>query len=200
MKRLKLVICCILTCICLFGCKKNNDDLKNEENNNSDIHVEEMVIKPTKFSEETNKVLELIDNEIQFYDISINESAKSFEISIWNYVDEKWEQGSISYGEIEYLEEQIAIRITDSTYELFHISDTGHTKMKSDIQVTFDNSTSIIKSKLSNEEKIELNKEIVIFYKIGTNKTSFSTSEFDEDFREFDCNAGIVVTITIFDK
>lgn len=42
-----------------------------------------MSIKPSEFSKETREVLELLKDELQFFDVSLDESAKYFKISVW---------------------------------------------------------------------------------------------------------------------
>ena len=39
-----------------------------------------------------------------------------------------------------------------------------------------------------------------IYAKIGTNKNEFSTAGISTNFREVECDAGIAITLTIFDK
>ena len=41
-----------------------------------------MYIKPSELSDETMEVLDLFDDEIQFFDISFDETVKSYAISV----------------------------------------------------------------------------------------------------------------------
>ena len=45
----------------------------------------EMYIKPSEFTEETREVLELFDDEVQFFDIVLDETVKSETSSMENY-------------------------------------------------------------------------------------------------------------------
>ena len=49
-----------------------------------------MSIAPTAFSEETMDVLKLLGDDIQFYDLSLDESVKSFAISLCEVLPESW--------------------------------------------------------------------------------------------------------------
>ena len=42
--------------------------------------------------------------------------------------------------------------------------------------------------------------EKVLFVKVGTNKNEVRTSVMSTDFREVECDTGIAITLTIFDK
>lgn len=51
-----------------------------------------MTIKPSEFSKETQEVLDLFDDEIRFFDISLDETVKSYTISVWVYRDGTWNE------------------------------------------------------------------------------------------------------------
>ena len=126
-------------------------------------------IKPTEFSEETLEVLDLFDDEIQFFDISLDENVKSFEISVWVYRDGEWFEDGKTHGNNDFLGKRIAIRLTENSYELYNISDNGHEKYSyPSLDTPFEESMGIGYSKIDREIPIELNKEIPIRVKIGT--------------------------------
>jgi len=161
----------------------------------------DMSIKPSEFSEETLKVLELFDDELQFFDIKVDETAKSHSLSVWVYRDGEWHEDGNTFGEIDFLSNQIAIELTKDSYELFSIDDSGHTSYSYPvIETDFENSMGIGGSRIDREIPIELNKEIPIWVKIGTEDGSMEVMDITEDFRKSDCNAGIVVTLTISDE
>lgn len=191
MKKLLSLILTITCLITLFGCNNQNTQIKQPT----------MIIKPSEFSQETLDVLKLFDDEIQFFDIQLNDTAKSFTISIWEYKDGEWQDMGTSSGQTEFLGNKIAIKLTDTTYELYHIDENGHSSIKSPaLDTSFENVTSTIKWKVDQEEILELNKEKIIYAKIGTNKNEFSTAGISTNFREVECDAGIVIALTIFDK
>jgi len=182
----------LLTCFFLLsGCGG-----KNLEKNQESMHI-----KPSEFSEETLDVLELLDDEIQFFDIQLNDTAKSFSISIWQYQDDQWCEIGTSSGQAEFLGNRLAIRLDETTYEIIHIDENGHSSIKSPaLDSKFEETMAKISWKIDQEESLEINKEKVILAKIGTNKNEFSTSIISTDFKEIECDAGIIITLTIFDK
>lgn len=158
-------------------------------------------IKPTEFSEETLEVLDLFDDEIQFFDISLDENVKSFEISVWVYRDGEWFEDGKAHGNSDFLGKRIAIRLTENSFELYNICDNGHEKYSYPfLDTPFEESTGIGYAKIDREIPIELNKEIPICVKIGTSSNQMEVLDITEDFRKIECDAGIAVTITVSDE
>ena len=91
--------------------------------------------------------------------------------------------------------------MTDTSFELYSIEDNGHSKYKyPSLDTEFDKTTTKIGWKLDYEKEIHLNEEIVLWTSIGSNETKFETSIMEEDFREIECDTGIVITITLSDE
>lgn len=188
-KSLSLIL--MLTCfITLFGCNNQNTQIKQPA----------MIIKPSEFSQETLDVLKLFDDEIQFFDIQLDDTAKSFVISIWQYQDEQWSEIGTTSGQAEFLGNRIAIKLDETTYEIYHMDENGHSSIKSPaLDLKFEDTIASIQWKVDQEEILKINEEKIIYAKVGTNKNEFSTSIISTDFREIDCDAGIVITLTLFD-
>ena len=87
-----------------------------------------MHIKPSEFTEETREVLDLFDDEVQFFDIVLDETVKSETITVWVYRDGEWEESGKTTGPVDTLERRIAIRLTEDSYELYSIDESGHVK------------------------------------------------------------------------
>lgn len=194
---MKKLLYSLLAIFFITGC--TNSQKVNYPNSNA--NKETMYIKPTEFSEETMEVLDLFDEEIQFFDISINDTAKSHTVSIWVYRDGEWKEDGKSYGEMEFLGNRYAIRLTETSCELYSIDENGHTKVTyPKLDTTFDESTAKMGWRLSNETEIELNQEIPLWVMIGSNVNSFEVSNMEKNFREINCSAGIAITLTVSDK
>ena len=78
-----------------------------------------MYIKPSELSDETMEVLDLFDNEIQFFDISFDETVKSYAISVWVYRDGEWAEDGMTVGNIDHLTGRIAVRLTETSCDLY---------------------------------------------------------------------------------
>lgn len=161
----------------------------------------EMYIKPSEFTEETREVLELFDDEVQFFDIVLDETVKSETITVWVYRDGIWEENGKTSGPVDELERRIAIRLTENSYELYSMDESGHVKYTyPELNVFFDNSVAIIGSRVEGETQLVLNEETPIWMKIGSETSSMENYNVTEDFRTMDCNAGVVITLTVSDE
>lgn len=161
----------------------------------------EMYIKPSEFTEETREVLELFDDEVQFFDIVLDETVKSETITVWVYRDGIWEENGKTSGPVDALKRRIAIRLTENSYELYSMDESGHVKYTCpELNVSFDNSVAIIGSRVEGETQLVLNEETPIWMKIGSETSSMENYNVTEDFRTMDCNAGVVITLTVSDE
>ena len=160
-----------------------------------------MYIKPSEFTEETREVLDLFDDEVQFFDIVLDETVKSETITVWVYRDGVWEENGKTSGLVDTLERRIAIRLTENSYELYSMDESGHVKYTyPELNVSFDNSVAIIGSRVEGETQLVLNEETTIWMKIGSESSSMENYNVTEDFRTIDCNAGVVITLTVSDE
>lgn len=159
-----------------------------------------MYIMPSEFTDETRETLELFDDEVQFFDIVLDETVKSETITVWVYRDGTWEESGKTSGSVEELERRIAIRLTENSYDLYSMDESGHVKYTSALNTTFDESMAVVSSRVEGETLLVLNEETPIWMKIGSKSSSMEGFNVTEDFRNMDCNAGIVVTITVSDE
>lgn len=160
-----------------------------------------MYIKPSEFTEETREVLDLFDDEVQFFDIVLDETVKSETITVWVYRDGVWEENGKTSGLVDTLERRIAIRLTENSYELYSMDESGHVKYTyPELNSSFDESVAIIGSRVEGETQLVLNEETPIWMKIGSETSSMENYNVTEDFRTMDCNAGVVITLTVSDE
>lgn len=160
-----------------------------------------MYIKPSEFTEETREVLDLFDDEVQFFDIVLDETVKSETITVWVYRDGVWEENGKTSGLVDTLERRIAIRLTENSYELYSMDESGHVKYTyPELNSSFDESVAIIGSRVEGETQLVLNEETTIWMKIGSESSSMENYNVTEDFRTIDCNAGVVITLTVSDE
>lgn len=161
-----------------------------------------MAIRPSEFSEETEDIIELIYDDVMFWDFKVNENVKGYSVSFWKYNQESsnWKSGGMLRGNIECLDNQIAIRINDNEYDIF-LSDKD-TNQKCGLtmsKLNISDSSMHRFEKITEEIEFEINKEIVLYEHIITNKIGMNTN-FDEDFREIDCDSGLVIVLKLMDK
>lgn len=156
-----------------------------------------MVIQKSEFSEETQEVLKIIEDEIAFFDYEVDETIKSMAIDIWAYKDGEWIKSGGTYDDISSSKNRIALRRNQNAYDIFEISEAGYTKYTYDDIVDFSECSMQTYFTITNPTSIEMDKEITLWANLGTNKNFLSSSE---NFRDSDCTAGVAVTITFSDK
>ena len=143
----------------------------------------------------------MFDDEVQFFDIVLDETVKSETITVWVYRDGVWEENGKTSGLVDTLERRIAIRLTENSYELYSMDESGHVKYTyPELNSSFDESVAIIGSMVEGETQLVLNEETTIWMKIGSESSSMENYNVTEDFRTIDCNAGVVITLTVSDE
>ncbi len=181
---MKKIFCCLITtvliAVTLVGCSQTE---------------EVMVVKPTAFTDETTEVLSLFDDEIAFYDYIINDSVKSVSFDIWVYEDDIWVNYGKTQSNVSNLNSKLAFKITDNVFSLFNFDESGHVEYTTPkLDVDFTETAMQVFGWERNSVDIELNKEILIYSKYGTDENTFRTN--DSDFRSVACDKGIAVTVT----
>ena len=160
-----------------------------------------MYITPSQFSEETLEVLEVLDYEIQFFDISLNDTAKSHTVSVWVYRDGQWHEDGKSYGETEFLGDRYAVRLTETSCELISIDENGHTRSTYPVlNTSFDDSMTTVEWWLREKQTIELNEAVPIWTIFGSKGGNIQVPASQKEFKDAKCDAGIAVTITLSDE
>ncbi len=165
------------------------------ENQNKD-----MSIKASELSEDAKKVVALFDGDLSFFDIKVDETVNSYSIEVWAYRDGEWHNDGIASGGIEFLTNQIAVNLTETFCETFYIDENGHSALSFTLETDFSNSVATSIGKIDEEIPIELNKEVLIWLKIGTESGNVGVMDITEDFRSIECDAGVAVTITVSDE
>ncbi|MFI3115288.1 MAG: hypothetical protein R3Y12_04010 [Clostridia bacterium] len=186
MKKIFSLIIVLTMCLSINAC--------SQDESNS------IYIKPSDFSEETTKALEIFNDELQFYDIEVDETVKSYLLTIWVYKDGKWQETGKNLGAIEFLANQIAINLTKNDVKIFSIYENGNSTYYSEFETDFENMKGIMSTRIDVEIPIELNKEILIWVITGTKDTSMRAIDITKDFRSIECDAGVAITLILSDE
>ncbi len=160
-----------------------------------------MNISPSRFSDETQKVLKIFDDEYAFFDISVDDSVKSYSVNLYTCNDGIWTDSKIIHGKAEFLKELMCVGFDGKNLTVCSLGDDGGmTKGTFFPEVDFDGLSMTYKQKLATETPLELNKETTLLYILGTDSSSVTTHDITEDFRTLDCVEGIAVTLTVSDE
>lgn len=189
MKKVISIILFIIMSVALVAC--------NNDKNHVEVDHETMVIQKSEFSQETQEVLKIMENEITFFDYEVDETIKSMSIDIWTYKDGKWINPGKTDGNVDGDKKKIAIRQNQNAYDIFTIDQAGYTKYTFDNIVDFSECTMQTYFRMPHPTSIKADEEITLWVNLGTTKDALTSGE---NFREADCNTGAAVTITFSDE
>ena len=152
-----------------------------------------MTLRPSQLSPETEGVLDIVGDEVMFFDYAVNETIKSKKIDIWIYEDGEWRILGNSSGNLESLEGQAAVEIGESSCAVFDIDSTGHTKISFPFPEGFGDWKSWTECRITDPVDFEAEEEIALWTRLGygeSGEKAVSTL----DFRGASCSQGIAVT------
>lgn len=154
---------------------------------------EPMTIYPTVFSEETKKVLDILDDEVMFFTYVTDETVRSVNVEIWFYENGEWTSAGNVKGNEGIVQRDIVLRVKDTEIDLIQVSDTGQSKYTFPVTQDFSGTQMAVEGRLQNLETIVPEEEIVLYYKVATEENAIRS---EADFREMPCSAGMALTVT----
>ena len=154
-----------------------------------------MVISESSFSEETQEVLKILDDELIFFDYRVDDTVKSASVGLWMYENGTWVSQGQVIGDLNAKDCRIAVRINENSCDIFHVEESGHTKSHYVCAADFSGSKLVANTRLASPTPIQLNQEIALWVRLGTDQNTMAAGN-AQNFREAACNAGIAVTIT----
>lgn len=194
MKKILLFVLCMFL---LTGCTSSK---KENNNNSSSLNTISYTTIKTPL---TQSVIGDTEADYPIFIYQLNKQLKSAIIQVWKKED-KWKSIITSYEDNIYPDGQIAIILGDKSYDIYLI----HSKTENEI-INYNFSQHYLDSSLNNKElmfantldntKINTAKEIVLFSSLEYNNDKAPDLLEYLDFRNVDCNYGIVVTITFYD-
>lgn len=182
----KLMILLLLTALLLCGCEKEL--------------AERYTISEAKLGKEAQQILDALDDEVAFFDYSVDSTVKSFSVDIWICEDSVWNSaGSISGNIDGNTKGRISIQYDTASSKVITFEDSGHTTYTGQQGVDFSTVTSSGMMKINDSGGIVLNEEIPLLVRTGSNDDEYRSFSMEE-FRESGCKTGIAFTITFSDK
>lgn len=157
--------------------------------------VEPMTIRPAVFSEETQKVLDILDDEVMFFTYATDETVQSMALDIWVYEDGEWNSTGTVKGGQEAVEQDIVLRVKDTEMDIIQVHEYGQSKYTYPVEVDFSAGEMSVEDRLLITEDIVVGEEIVLYSRVSTDDTSIRSGS---GFREMDCTAGMAVTVKFF--
>lgn len=186
-KIIAAVICLTLMTAALSGCE-------------SAPQSSALTIEPSQLSQETQRILDIFNEDIHFFDYTVDERVKSISVLTWIKEDGGEWQSEISTTATDFGSDtrQLAFKIDTHSIDIYELSDSGHSGYKSTYGIDFSDTLTSASTALSSRRDIALNEEIVLFVKIGdqSNQRPFEL----DSFRDADCKKGIAMTVVFSDS
>lgn len=185
MKKPRCSLFCLLGTFSLSACQ--------------DEDVPVPTIRPAVFSEDAQALLDLLrdhDEDLVFFDYTINETIQSVSTDVWKH--EAGDRVSFGHtsGNVEPGEYRMGFRLTESSYDIFDIRESGSSIYSYNGTAAFGTGATRI-HRLSDAADIVCGEEITLWTKLGVEGNEIRTTA---DFRQADCTAGLAVTITFSDE
>lgn len=159
-----------------------------------------MTIQPSEFSEETRKVLTIVEDELVFFDYEVDETIRSKTIDIWQYQDGQWVSTGCAFGNLDSPKGRMAVRINEAGYDIYTINDDGFVRHSYDSQVDFSQVSAQSAKRLGEPTAITAGVEIPLWVQLGYADSKVEVGNAAGDFRQADCDEGLAVTITFFEE
>ncbi len=129
----------------------------------------------------------------------INENINAMYINIWEKEGNSWKNVKTTFSQIssQYINDNLYLKLDiSSNFIKIYKTVNSHTNLTNyKYSTDFKNMENIF-SFLDDKQKIELDKEIILFKKFGFKDYSKLELEHNQDFRDVDCDKGLVVTVT----
>lgn len=198
MKKLLTIILTICVLFPLTACTSKEKPKEDHPQQEVESPKKTMVIKPSELSQETKDILKVLEKDcLAFYDLDVDKTAKSYTINVWVNNGDKWEEKGMVRDNIYKDHYRIGLSIDDEDCDIIFLED-GYKKVSYTYkELEFDKNMGVMTHQAADSIDIELNKEITLWLKVGSNATQMSTPG---NFRETQCDQGFAITITISDQ
>ena len=159
--------------------------------------VKPMTIRPTVFSEETQRVLDILDDEVMFFTYATDETVQSMALDIWFYEDGEWNNAGAVKGGQESVTQDIVLRIKDTEIDVIQVHEYGQSKYTYPVTQVFSSGEMAVEDRLMTTETIVPGEEIVLYSKVATDDNVIRSGE---NFRDMDCTAGMALTVVFSEE
>lgn len=195
MKKIMIIICSVI----LLSACVTDQNTKNEKPTNQTVQtIKTTTLKPCDLSDETKNVLEMFNDNIVFYDLTLDDEVKSYSLSLWIYKDNQWKEQFQSKDNLDKRNCQIGFSVIGNECYLMIIDGEKKIKMSSELEkFEFDKNLGSYSQQIDKTIDVEIDKEVLLWIKCSHNSLSV---RIPDNFREADCEEGFALTITLSDK
>ncbi|WP_160636250.1 hypothetical protein [Pseudoflavonifractor sp. 60] len=195
MRRLTALLAAMV--LLLTSCGGKNDP-PQEEQSTPNSNALAMTMTRTRFSQETEDILKLLEVDGGFYDFCVDDSVNGFSMNVWVLTNGAWVSSGEINGKVENRQGQIGVQLLEDGCNFFQLDNTGHTKYSVKYTTGLKECAAIGRKGLNTDEQpavIEPGKEQFLFMELGWKDAAIQANMMD-DFRSSSCDAGVAATIT----
>ena len=160
-----------------------------------DMLFSDGLIKPCDLSEETIKTIGIIQPDVYFYDVIINQNIENQKISVLEYHDGVWEEIS-HMSDIKEHRYQLALQINDDCVDIYSIYESGHTKWSVPFD-RFDENLISSSSYIQDYFPIEVGKELSIAFRVTSLDAESQSFVVGDHYDDYPCGQGIAIVLEI---
>ena len=157
-----------------------------------------MTISQTRFSQDTEDVLKLLDLKGGFYDFAVDSTITGYSMNVWVLDNGGWVSSGEISGKIEDNRGQVGVQLLEDGCNFYQLDSSGHTKYSVKYNTHLKECAATGRMALNTADQvviIEPGKEQFLFIELGW-KDAAAQTVLNEDFRSSDCGAGVAATIT----
>ena len=157
-----------------------------------------MTISQTRFSQDTEDVLKLLDLKGGFYDFAVDSTITGYSMNVWVLDNGGWVSSGEISGKIEDNRGQVGVQLLEDGCNFYQLDSSGHTKYSVKYNTHLKECAATGKMALNTADQvviIEPGKEQFLFVELGW-KDAAAQTVLNEDFRSSNCDAGVAATIT----
>lgn len=194
MKRLTALLAAVLL---LSACGKKQTPPPEDQSQGGSAAAT-MTISQTRFSQDTEDVLKLLDLKGGFYDFAVDSTITGYSMNVWVLDNGGWVSSGEISGKIEDNRGQVGVQLLEDGCNFYQLDSSGHTKYSVKYNTHLKECAAAGKMALNTADQvviIEPGKEQFLFIELGW-KDAAAQTVLNEDFRNSDCDAGVAATIT----
>ncbi len=157
-----------------------------------------MTISQTRFSQDTEDVLKLLDLKGGFYDFAVDSTITGYSMNVWVLDNGGWVSSGEISGKIEDNRGQVGVQLLEDGCNFYQLDSSGHTKYSVKYNTHLKECAATGRMALNTAGQvviIEPGKEQFLFIELGW-KDAAAQTVLNEDFRSSNCDAGVAATIT----
>ena len=157
-------------------------------------------LKPiTDLSYDAKQILDILDGDMQLFEIYRSNEAKSRTIQLWIKEDGEWIKGAAiagNYASDAANSEAYALLLKDKSIDIKSMTANGRYSLNLP-EMNFKDYSSVYKQIIDEKIDLELDQEYLLALKYATNDNSIIEYNATSDFREVDAPLAYAITIVL---